>query len=80
MASTTRKNITASWQKISDGDCTVQSLVHDTQFYISVGATTPKGEEYIILKLTEATTFAYSSPVWCRVADASASQPIVVIA
>lgn len=80
MASTTRKSITGSWLKISDGDCTVQSLVYDTNFHISVGATTPKTNEYITLKLTEATTFAYSSPVWCRVADSNAAQPIIVIA
>lgn len=79
MAVTTNKSITSSWSKISDGDCTVQSMVHDTYFHISVGSTTPTGNAYITLKLTEATTFAYASPVWCRTRETGSNQSIVVI-
>lgn len=65
MAITVQQAVTGSWVKISEGDCTIQSVKAGTLYNISVGTPAPT-EAALALKLDEPTTFAYKSPVWAR--------------
>lgn len=67
MAETTQVAVTRTWAKISDGDCTVQSADKSSYYEVAVNATTPTNGASIILQLSEPTTFAYKTAVWCRI-------------
>jgi hypothetical protein len=64
MAATTQVTVTKNWQKISDGNCTVQSIVNPYLYQVAIGAASETN--YIQLSLGEPVTFAFDSPVFCR--------------
>lgn len=65
MLTTTQKAITSDWQKVSEGNCTMQSDIAGVMYDVSIGATEPT-DAAISVKLNEPTTFAYAEPVWVR--------------
>lgn len=67
MAATTQVNVTKTWVKLSDGDCTVQSADNSSYYEIAISAVSPTNGASITLKLIEPTTFAYKTAVWCRI-------------
>lgn len=81
MLTTTQKSITSDWQKVSDGNCTMQSDVAGIMYDVSIGATEPS-DAAISVKLNEPTTFSYAEPVWVRLrakGNASYSKTINII-
>lgn len=80
MAETTQQAITTEWQKVSESDCTIQSVRIDVFYNVSVGATAPT-DNYLTLKVAEPVTFAYKSPVWMRLhhSDSPVSSVDIVI-
>ena len=66
MFNTTQVNVTRNWTKISDGDCTVQSVVSLHHYQVSIGTAAPVTDAAITLKLSAPTSFNYATPVWCR--------------
>lgn len=69
MVTTTQVTVSKAWVKLSDGDCTIQAAVGNNYniFQISVNATAPTTDACIALTLSEPKTFAYKTPVWCRI-------------
>ena len=65
MAETIEVTVTKTWVKVSDGDCTLQSVNPSNEYEVSASATTPtvKG---LSLKLNEPVNIAYKTAVWCR--------------
>lgn len=66
MTDTTQKTVTGGWQKISDSDCTLQSVRAGKIYDVGIGTSAPLGDAALTLLLDEPTTFAYKSPVWVR--------------
>lgn len=66
MFNTTQVNVTRDWTKVSDGDCTVQSVVSLHHYQVSIGTAAPVTDAAITLKLSAPTSFNYATPVWCR--------------
>ncbi len=66
MADTTQITATGGWQKISDSDCTLQSVRAGTVYDVGIGESEPSGNAALTLPLDEPTTFSYKSPVWVR--------------
>lgn len=65
MTITVKQLITSEWQQVSDGDCTIQSEAPNSVYEIAVTAEPPT-DAFIFMELSEATTFAYKTPVWLR--------------
>lgn len=72
MATTSKQLITSEWQQVSDGDCTIQSELPNTTYEVTV-TTEPPTDSFITMQLTEATTFAYKTPVWLRLHEKGAA-------
>ena len=66
MATTTKIEITKTWQQISDSDCTIQAKNTTILFDIAVSATEPT-DAWIEMRLVEPVNIAYETPVWCRI-------------
>ena len=77
MAATTQATVTRTWSKIADGDCTVQSANASNYYEVAVNATTPTNGASIILQLSEPTTFAYKTAVWCRIHTAGKNSAVL---
>ncbi len=69
MAETTQQIVTTEWQKVSDGDCTIQSMSKMDLYNVAIGAAVPT-DIFLILELDEIATFGYKSPVWIKLNDA----------
>lgn len=70
MATTTQIAVTKAWVKLSDSDCTVQANSNE-QLQFSMNATAPITDAALLLRISEPVTFAYKTPVWCRLPPSS---------
>lgn len=66
MGTTTQLTITKTWQKISDGDCTVQSVYSAEQFQFANSDTEPTTSASLLIRINEPANFGYQSPIWCK--------------
>jgi len=71
MVATTKVTVSKSWSKVSDGDCTMQSVNPSNSYHVAVGANAPTTDAYLTLPLFEPTTLAYKTPVWCKLSLSS---------
>lgn len=69
---TTQMVITSQWQKVSEGDITMQSEKEGTLYDFAIGTGVPTAG--LLINLDEPTTIAYKEPVWLKLrAKGSAS-------
>ncbi len=66
MAETTEVTVTKTWAKLSDGDCTVQSVISSELFDIAISTALPTTNARIQMRLNTPVTFAYKTAVWIR--------------
>ncbi len=79
MATTTQLTITKTWQKISDSDCTVQSVYSYEQFKFASGLTAPADGAGLLIQINEPVNFSYKAPIWCRLINPSATTAVINI-
>lgn len=77
---TSQMTITSSWQKVSDSDCTIQSLQAGVLYDFVVGTSTPT-TAFLYKTMDTPTTLAYKTPVWLRLHSkgSSGNQQIINI-
>ncbi|WP_352309094.1 hypothetical protein [Psychrobacter sp. W2-37-MNA-CIBAN-0211] len=87
-ASTTKTTITDQWLNVSDGACTLQSVIDrdsysKTFFDVVIGGTEPADDTdaFIRITLSVHANFHQNVPVWLRLNTISAGkdQPVIVI-
>ncbi len=65
MAATTEKMITKAWQKVSDGDCTLQTVSSNELLQFAASTAAPTTAFYQD-SFGEITNVAFGMPVWVR--------------
>lgn len=69
---TTQISVTSQWQKVSEGDITLQSETEGVLYDFAVGVSEPSTAR-LWTKMDAPTTIAYKEPVWLRL---SAKGPV----
>lgn len=77
MGTTTQLTITKTWQKISDSDCTVQSVYSAEQFQFANNATIPTTTASLLIRINEPVNLAYKSPIWCKLPDSATKNELI---
>lgn len=78
MAETTKLEITAQWQQVSTGACTIAADSTTATFSVYVGLSAPTDNTYINFVLTEPMNVNYDAPVWLKLAGKNRSNKELV--